>query len=275
MNLEDALDNSMLSETSGNLIREFVWNSVNKKDLEFFCRINNGSNEFALVNLLRKVLQPTPNEVTVITTNYDRLVEYATDIIGATAISGFEGTLIRKPEFPTAKAIQERIRVRERKVNIWKVHGSLDWFKTETGNIVSYPLSDVIPSRHTPLIIPPGKDKYSSTHSEPYRDVIAQADNSFTRSGSYICVGYGFNDEHIQPKLITQIKQGKPIVVLCQYATEACKQFVISDEVKKYAVLEQGAHGKTRVTSSLNGGIPITFDNEFWQLSDFIKTIWG
>jgi hypothetical protein len=275
MNLEDALDNSNLPVNLSNQLRQYVWTCINEKDQAFFRQLSNGGSAFALVDLLHKVLMPTPNEATIITTNYDRLAEYAADISGATSITGFEGNLMRNLEFPTGKAVQARIRARERKINIWKVHGSLDWFITLTGKIVSYPLSGSIPALHTPLIIPPGKDKYSSTHNEPYRDIIAQADNAFARAGSFICIGYGFNDEHIQPKLITQIKTGKPIVVLCRSATDACKKYIISGDVKKYAVLEQDSPDKTFVTSSVNGGTPISYAGRFWELPDFIKTVWG
>jgi hypothetical protein len=174
-------------------------------------------------------------------------------------------------EFPSDKVRNTRIHTRERTVQIWKVHGSLDWFEDSTGGIVSYPMTSVIPAEHKPLIIPPGKDKYSSTHNEPFRDVITKADNAFVRAGSFICIGYGFNDEHIQPKLIEQIKADKPIVVLCYEATDSCKRNVISSDVKKYAVIERREGGKTAVTCSANSGITEEYDTEFWELPNFIK----
>jgi hypothetical protein len=270
MNLEEAIDQTDLSETSFNLIRNIVWDCVNEKDLLQFHRLTNDKAAYALADLLEVVISTAANTATVITTNYDRLAEYAADIIGATAITGFEGNLIRALEFPNINTGRKRIRARERVVNIWKVHGSLDWFINDNNEIVSFPLAPSIPEHHTPLIIAPGKGKYSFTHDEPYRDVIVQADSAFSSAGSFLCVGYGFNDEHIQPKLIEQIKKGKPIVVLCRTATEACKQKVESDDVK-YAVIECNAGGRTTVTGV---GYTETYDGDFWNLSEFIKTIW-
>jgi hypothetical protein len=270
MNLEEAIDQADLSNDSLDMLRKIVWDYVNEKDLLQFHRLINDKADYALADLLKIIIATATNAVTVITTNYDRLVEYAADIIGATAITGFEGNLIRALEFQNVSINKKRIRARERVVNIWKVHGSLDWFVNSSDEIVSFPLAQSIPENHTPLIIAPGKDKYSFTHGEPYRDVIAQADAAFSRAGSFLCIGYGFNDEHIQPKLIEQIKKGKPIVVLCRTATEACKQKIESNDMK-YAIIERNANGRTTVTGV---GYSETYDGNFWNLPEFVKMIW-
>lgn len=272
MNLEEAMDKTKLSVASCQAIREIVWNFINQHDLEFFSRLISNKNSFPIADLLKKIIQPTPNNAVVVTTNYDRIAEYAADYIKATTITGFEGNLIKTKDFPANGTQNKRISARERTVSIWKVHGSLDWFTNTQGDIVGYPFSTSIPPSFTPLVIPPGKDKYGTAHSEPYRDVIAQADNAFSKAGSFLCVGYGFNDEHIQPKLIEQIRSGKPIVVLCHTSTEACKRNIISPDVKKYVVIEYSATAKTTVSGN---GYSEEYDGCFWDLGDFIKTIWG
>jgi hypothetical protein len=241
--------------------------------MDLLQRLSQDRSDFALADLLQKVIQAAPNTVTVVTTNYDRLAEYAVDLIGATVITGFEGNLIRLLEFPAANVQNRRIRARERVVKVLKVHGSLDWFSKDGSNdIMSFPLSMGIPSNYSPLIIAPGKGKYNFTHKEPYRDIIAQADTAFSKAGSFLCIGYGFNDDHIQPKLIEQINSGKPIVVLCRTATEACKQNIVSAGVKMFVIIEYSTDGKTSVTASDYTGL---YDGDFWELSNFIKTIWG
>ena len=102
-------------------------------------------------------------------------------------------------------------------------------------DIVSFPLQEQIPLGFTPLIVPPGKEKYSTTHDEPYRSIIEEADKEFKKAGSFLCIGYGFKDSHIQPKLISQIKcGGKPIVVITKEATAECLRLVADTNVKKY-----------------------------------------
>ena len=272
MNLEEAIDKTPLSDTSIDVLRRIIWKYINDLDLTFFKKLSQDKSNFALVDLLKIIIQSASNTATVVTTNYDRLVEYAADLIEASIITGFEGNLIRKMEFPNPILQRRRVMSRERVVNILKVHGSLDWFSKDDGSIVSFPLSIEIPPNHNPLIIPPCKGKYSLTHAEPYRDVIAQADLAFSKAGSFLCIGYGFNDDHIQPKLIGQIKSGKPVVVLCQKSTEACKQNVVSADVKKYVIMEFSSNGKTLVSGNDYNEI---YDGEFWKLPDFIKTIWG
>ena len=271
MNLEDAIDHTSLSDASINTLRRIVWQFINDRDIEFLYTIVQDKASFPLADLLDVVIRSASNSATVVTTNYDRLAEYASDRIEATTVNGFAGNLIKTLDFPSPKARQKRVIVRERIVNIWKAHGSLDWFTNDDGDIISIPLSTKIPTNYEPLIIPPGKGKYSSTHSMPYRDIIAHADTAFTNAGSFLCVGYGFNDAHIQPKLIDQIKRGKPIVVVCRTATEACKANVMTDEVKKFVIIERHADKKTSVSGY---GYSEILDGELWQLANFIKTVW-
>lgn len=145
MNLEEALDASELSRDSQNRIREIVWEHICKRDKEFFDQIISTRNSFPTCELLRKVIQPAQNTATIITTNYDRVAEYAADIIGATVVTGFEGSLIKSIELPSGRLSTQRLRARERTVFIWKVHGSLDWFLMQNGAPSAYPLSERIP----------------------------------------------------------------------------------------------------------------------------------
>ena len=271
MNLEEAIDNTPLSDLSVDTLRKIVWECINEKDMALFQRLLQNNSDFALVKLLKKVIAPSQNSASIVTTNYDRLAEYAVDLMEAVAVTGFEGNLIQTLDIPSNQKRQQRIRIRERIVNIWKVHGSLDWF-SNNGRSICLPLSRDIPLEHKPLIIPPGKGKYNITHNEPYRSIIAQADMAFSQANSFLCIGYGFNDEHIQPKLIEQIKKGKPIVVLCYTATDACRQNVVSDDVSKYAIIERSTDGKTLVTGK---NYAETYNGDFWRLPDFIKTVRG
>jgi hypothetical protein len=279
MNLELAMDKTNLSEEQNIQIRKIVWEYVNMKDFDFFSKLITERIEFPLAKLIKIVLQTTPNIATIITTNYDRLAEYAADLIEATIVTGFEGNVIRQMKIPSNSVINKRIKVRERVVNIWKVHGSLDWFENisdETSKVISYPMTKKLPLNHNPLIIPPGKDKYSFTHREPFRDIITQADSAFSNAESFICIGYGFNDDHIQQKLINQIKSNKPIVVLCHKATEACQRNVISPDVKCYFVVERSGKNNIQVTSNESNGVPIEYENnDLCNLPTFLNKIWG
>lgn len=267
--LEKAIDSVSLNEATINAIRTITWETVNSCDLNYL-KSNAFSSPESLVKLFEKVIAPTPNKAVVVTTNYDRLPDYAADGIGASSITGFEGTYIKKLELPNSSVTTKRVRGRERIVEIWKVHGSLDWFTDAKGEIFSFPLLQEKPAGFSPLIVPPGKDKYSSTHNEPYRSIISEADKAFTTAGAYLCVGYGFNDEHIQPKLLAQIANGKPIVVLVRTMTDACKHHIIGAGIRKYLIFERSDDSHTKVYG--NGWSEI-YDGQFWCLDEFLK-VW-
>ena len=267
--LEEAMDKDLLQIATKNEIRSIVWQAINKKDLQFFDGHPNEPPQ-SLIYLLKKVLAPTPNHAVIVTTNYDRLVEYAVDGIEATAVTGFEGNLIRKLELTPSSVSRKRVRSRERVVDIWKVHGSVDWFCSSDGSIIALPFSRFVPDGMNPLIIPPGKGKYSSTHDEPYRTVISEADRAFVNALSYLCIGYGFNDDHIQPKLLEEISKGKPIVILAKSITPACKKHIIDAGITKYLIFEEADSEHTKVY--WNGGNEI-YEGQFWLLDNFLK-IW-
>ena len=269
LGLEGAIDSVALLPQTLSEIRRVVWKTVNESDLSYFDS-NPTTPPQALVELLHKVLAPTPNKAVIVTTNYDRLAEYSADQTGATTVTGFEGSLIKKLELPNSQLKMRRTRARERVVDIWKVHGSLDWFITSDGTVASFPLSRSIPGALQPLIIPPGKEKYSATHDEPYRTVIAEADNAFVQAGAYLCVGYGFNDEHIQPKLLAQISKGKPIVVLARTMTSACRKHIVDAGINKFLVFEYADDTHTKVYGN---GWEETYDGQYWLLDNFLK-IW-
>lgn len=269
LGLEGAIDNVPLSHDTLKEIRNVVWTSVNDCDFAFFDK-HSIEPPKALADLIAKVIAPTPNKAVIVTTNYDRLAEYAADSVGATIVNGFEGTLIKRLSLPTSSLKIKRTRSRERTVDIWKVHGSLDWFVASNETVVSFPLARTIPNNFQPLIVTPGNEKYSSTHGEPYRTIIAEADNAFQNAGAYLCIGYGFNDEHIQPKLLEQISNGKPIVILARNITSACRKHIIEAKINKYLIFEYADATHTKVYS--NGWEEI-YEGQYWLLENFMK-IW-
>lgn len=270
LGLEAGVDAVELSEDTLNRIRNIVWTAINKKDFDYL----DGHDFEAPIEfkrLLYKIINTSKNKVVVVTTNYDRLAEYAGDAIGATVVTGFEGSLIKTLEISSEQKRIQRTRMRERIVELWKVHGSLDWFYVkDKGKSVCLPLSRNIPQGFYPLIIPPGKQKYYKTHEDPYRTMITQSDNAFISAQSYLCIGYGFNDKHIQPKLLEQVRHGKPIVVLARTATDSCIKHIRTSDVSRHMIFEKGSEGKTIV---LMNGEKYEISGNYWELENFLK-IW-
>jgi len=266
---ESAMDKSALNDESKARIRALIWSSVNEKDFMFFEKLR-GMGTFSIAELFKKLIAATPLRVNVVTTNYDRLAEYAADLIGASVVTGFEGSLIRSFEDENQALINRRVAARERTIKIIKVHGSLDWF-SDGSNLISYPLSRIIPDALKPVIIPPGKEKYYETHEDPYRTLITQADKAFKDANSYLCLGYGFNDEHIQPILLREIRHDKPIVVLTKNMTSACESHLSDNHIKKKIIIEES--GDNSMITGVDGKNEI-FKGAFWTLEGFLDALY-
>ena len=272
IDLETALGlDAQMDPSDKNLIRKIVWEYINGEDRRYYDRLlQNQFDGFSLVPLFKKLLEPTPHVIDIVTTNYDRLAEYASDFVKANTVTGYEGTYYKTMEFPDSQTVLKRIRARERTINIWKVHGSLDWFLAPSGVQCALPWQEIIPVSFYPNIVPPGHDKYQITHFDPYRIVMQQADNAIDKARCYLILGYGFNDEHIQPKLLAQINKGKPVVILVKKMTDACKKYIVDANVKKYLVFEQIDDAHTKVYGN---GWTNEYEGQYWRLDEFIK-IW-
>jgi hypothetical protein len=123
-----------------------------------------------------------------------------------------------------------------------------------------------------PSIVTPGLSKYSETHKEPYLTIFTKADNEIKNSNAYLCIGYGFNDDHVQPLLIQGIKSGKPIIVLSKKITEKAKQTIINNGCKHYILFEEHNDTDTNVYSS-EFGDQIIENVSLWDLTSIISYI--
>src|SRR5665647_2058769 len=69
-----------------NVLNEIIlktWELVNKHDLEAYDQFISDKIEFPLAELTKYLVYPTDKKLTIITTNYDRLAEYAASMAGA------------------------------------------------------------------------------------------------------------------------------------------------------------------------------------------------
>jgi hypothetical protein len=258
-----------------NVLIEIVsrtWEMVNEVDLKAYEKIITNSDDFPLLKLTEYLLSTSDRKLTMITTNYDRLGEYAASLGRAIICTGYAHNYmghfsahIHDNKFSNLKGFSGQ-------VDIWKVHGSLDWFKNSSGENLQLPLRHKKPDGFTPLIVTPGLSKYSETHMEPYRTIFAQADKAIEEANGFLCLGYGFNDAHVQPKLISEIKNSKPIIVITKQLTPKTKQSIIENKCKNYILLEESGTNDTQVYSSYFGDFIIP-DVSCWILKEYLKLI--
>lgn len=266
--LEKALEGVNPSKNVLNAIIQQTWNCINALDLKAYEHLITGC-DFPLTELIKHLISTTKKQLSIITTNYDRIAEYAASFAGALICNGQQQNYYG---YSTGDTEVNSITGYGGLVKLWKVHGSLDWFKSSDGMNVQLPLRHNIPSLFTPSIVTPGLSKYSETHKEPYRTILTKADSEIKNANAYLCIGYGFNDEHVQPLLIQGIKSGKPIIVLAKRITERTKQSIINNGCKHYILFEEHGDNDTQVYSSEFGDQ--TIENvSLWNLSLLIGYI--
>ncbi|QHJ12882.1 hypothetical protein FX988_03140 [Paraglaciecola mesophila] len=266
IDLETALHDVPLSpELTGRVVSE-TWSLLAPEDFTVFEGSLNNLSLFPLGKLLKHMFRSTAKELNIITPNYDRLAEYACEQENIHHYSGFShgyrGYSAKKDYLSCS-----------RQVNIWKVHGSLGWFSNSNGVIIFLSNVSEIPNDLTPLIVTPGIEKYRSTHKEPYKTIIHESDDVMDKATAYLCIGFGFNDEHIQTKLVNRCaNNGASVIIITYKLTEATKEFIANESTDKYLAIEAAEDNKSKIYSSLLDE-PAEVEGEFWSLSGFMNLI--
>lgn len=269
--LEKALLGIQLNDNVLKEIIKVTWALIAEADLKAYEQFVKKGKEIPLVLLMKYMLSTTNRKLSIVTTNYDRIAEYSASTSEAFICTGFAQNFIGQFSDNIHTNALASIKGYSGQVNIWKVHGSLDWFETPEKENIHLPLRKDIPQDYKPLIVTPGLSKYAETHNEPYRTIFAQADNEIQKANGYLCIGYGFNDVHVQPKLIQQIRT-KPIIVITKELTPKTKEAIIEGGCKNYILMEEHNGNNTKVYSSSQGEHII--DNvSHWNLPEYLKLI--
>jgi hypothetical protein len=245
-------------------IREVIWDSVNRADEKVLSRLIDGdaSSLDGIKSMVEKFREAHPQVVNIITTNYDCVLEHVMAFHGIPFTDGFEGkelSLFNSRLFQDANI-----------TNLVKVHGSLNWF--QAGRRIRYLKHQRNSSE--PIIICPGKNKYQEAYKTPYRELIQKADDCINNASSFLVVGFGFNDEHLTPKIKEKVDNGTPLVLITKEVSPGCKAEL--RDAQKYALLQEGDAGMTTVALK-NGKAErvedFTIDGNYWQLDRFMEIL--
>lgn len=204
---------------------------------------------------------PHPKLMNVVSTNYDRILEYVWGYYGFHFTDGFDQHELS--EFDENNFKEKEI------INLLKVHGSLNWFDVD--HEVRKLSTDF---GYDPVMIPPGKNKYRTTHNSPYRELMQKSDDAIKKAPSFLVVGFGFNDEHITPLVSKKTKSGTPIVVATMRVTATTEQQL--EKAKKVIYIE----ADTDITKShiriIENGSTISDsveDGQYWSLNKFMDIL--
>ncbi len=191
---------------------------------------------YPLLILLRKLLQATPASnpcLTVITPNYDLLVEYSCDLIDTPCLTGFSGKIIRKwlPQIGwLPPMLRQSYSMKTAKyLKLLKPHGSYAWYRSPQQNDMAiecfglHNLDGVW--KHS--IVMPGPTKFAESLHGIHREHLHYTDHAFKEAQSLVILGYGFNDPHLEEHLNASLTRGIPAVcVTRELSAEAISKFV-------------------------------------------------
>ena len=184
----------------------------------------------------RKVNDP---RVQVFTTNYDTLIEQASNEGGFVLIDGFSFHQPRQFsgryfDYDIVNRENSRIKQEESFVakvfHLYKLHGSLNWERKN---------EDVILSEKTdnPLVIYPASEKYESSYEQPYFEMMSRFQQSLRKENTVLYViGFGFQDKHIQNVIREAVNQNSSfhLVIVFYNRNEQGETGIIGEPIKDY-----------------------------------------
>lgn len=271
--LETALTKVSLSESQTEFIVGRTRSFLLPYDQKLLAALLENKRFLPLSRLYRHLFASTHKTIDVITPNYDRLAEYAADAANYYHFSGFSYGYLSARAPPSTRVQQDGNDMRT--VCVWKVHGSLDWFRDNDHQVISAPSCHETPANHHPLMITPGIEKYRTAYNEPFRTIMSCSDNALERARSYLCVGFGFNDDHLQTKLVERCDASSiPIVVISKVLTETARSFLFGGRCRKFLAIEESPTGSRIYTNENETGEDVPGHN-IWTLPDFLDMTIG
>jgi SIR2-like domain len=223
VDLETALKDSD-DDTLNQKIRTVVARSIGSAEKVALAKLFSGTLVAPFSRLLRHLTFAT-GRAEVITPNYDRLIEFSTEIAGYGVDNTFVGSLLGKfdpkssrdglSQFVAGRRPNDPpIRRFKNQIAIYKPHGSLDWY-----------LRNEIPVRcgfdlDAPrLMITPGANKYRLGYNLPFDGHREAANHATDNATRYLMLGYGFNDAQLEQHLRARLKAGYPGLLLTRGLT--------------------------------------------------------
>lgn len=270
--LEQALHNTKPSPSIESYIRSITAKFIGQAESVVFKDIIQSRKTLRFAEYLSH-FNIRNNGLTVITTNYDRLIEYACEQNNIRIDTLFVGKYLShfEPEQSRYMFCSNIIKragkytaVFAPKVTILKPHGCLSWhiIDGEPYSIPNYPLDDC-------LIITPGLNKYKEGYGVPFDIHRIKANEAIDSAQRYIIIGYGFGDDHLETHLVRQLNNGKPALLLTHSLSAKAEHLIKSCKHITAICCESLTHTKV-VTQSED---IIIKDYNLWDIREMLKEV--
>lgn len=269
--LEQALLNSPLTASLVPKVVGHTWNYVASADADVFKAALNRTFESPLSKLLSYFFNSSLSKVDVVTTNYDRIVEYSCDVIGLHYATAFQSGYVTAFDSRDQRVLTHRGKPVQ-SVKLWKVHGSLDWFMRDDGLPVRAPIFDTPPVGLQPLIVTPGVSKFERLSDEPFRSNLQGMDKALSDAAAYLCFGFGFRDRQIEPKMVECLaRKNVPIVLATRTLTDEAKSFLQTKAKSNFLTLEKSGEKTLARTPERWDGVEL--EGDYWSVGGFLRLV--
>lgn len=270
--LEQALHNTKPTPKIEEHIRKTTAEYIGKAETEVLFDIIQNNRELRFSKYLSH-FNIRNNGLVVVTTNYDRLIEYACEMSGIRVDNLFVGRFFARFEPEQSKFMFCKRLVKRSgntvaeycpRVTVFKPHGCLSWHMID-----GVPYS--IPQNYYDdnLIITPGINKYKEGYNTPFDTHRAKANAAIDAAQRYIIIGYGFGDDHLETHLVRQLRNGKPALILTHSLSAKAKELI--RECKNItAICSMNATDSAVVTRA---GETLFENLNLWDLNEMLKEV--
>ena len=174
--------------------------------------IKNYRNFYKIIfNMSKKDKAP----IHIFTTNYDLLNEKALEESNINFTTGFQGEINRKFNMgcfnfrlvDDLKVFKNKIQLEKNYIKLYKLHGSINWIKTNSSEIIQSNISDKNNDELQNMMIYPQVSKKMETLISPFSELLRIFSiNLQNKDAALMIIGYGFNDDHINEIITSSLK---------------------------------------------------------------------
>jgi hypothetical protein len=296
-NLEQSLTEVALPAITKSLIQREVGDYVAGIDKQLRDDVLTGRTPWVgepLLNAMGQRLPPVNPRLTVVTSNYDMLIEYSCARSGLRYTSGHVGEVIRTWNWQQAQDDLTRlsgagqtgkaVRAREPlpRIELYKVHGSINLFREpKTGRRLECDVwAEKAPSEFERVVATPGDPKFEAYANN--MDVAARARDAEAKAMAFLMIGYGFNDEHLHSGIYERVRRNDGALLVLTRELEGNRIAGLRALGKRVWILTAGrdASGNTKNEHTLVhcplSESPMEIENErLWSCDCFTKQILG
>lgn len=232
---------------------------------------------------IKKILQRPNNlkRANLFTTNYDMAFDYALDNLGIHYINGFMGVHNRcfRPEvydydlYYPGQSVTGKVYRAEKVIKYYKIHGSLSWVSAKPTFSNTYGIKEVpLGSEYNcedgqEIMIYPCVSKKTFTLDLPYSELFRHFAQAITQPQSVLfCIGYSFNDEHINDIIYQALSIPSFTLIIANYSPSADaasnigKLKALSD--KRIIVLDEEDSNISTFTNFVENLLPDLLDED-------------